>query len=382
MIKTVHVITGLATGGAEMMLYKLLSGIDRSRFEPVVISLMDKDTRISRSIEDLGVPVHSLGMRQGRVSFSAVSRLLKMVRVIEPDIIQGWMYHGNIAASLSGFLSFQKTPIIWNIRHSMHDLKFEKRTTAVLIRLGIFFSKSTVKVIYNSKKGAQQHEKLGYAAHRTIVIPNGFDCELFKPSSSARQLLRKSLNVTENDILIGSIGRYHPQKDYVNLLTAAGILADEYENVYFVLIGRGVEHENLEIAELIRQNKLLGRVHLLGERKDIASLMAGMDIIVSASSFGEAFPNIIGEAMASGVPCAVTDVGDSAWIVGDAGKVSPPRDAVSLARCCKDLIVIGQNERSHLGSVARQRVLDNFTLERIINQYEELYERVVLNKDG
>jgi len=380
MIKIIHVITGLATGGAEMMLLKLLAGIDRSRFDPIVISLMDADTRIRQDIAELDVQIYTLGMTQGRVSVTALMQLVRMIRVFKPDIIQGWMYHGNIAASISRFLSFQKAPVIWNIRHSMHDLKFEKRTTAVLIRLGAFFSRSAEKVIYNSRMGARQHQRLGYAAHRTIVIPNGFDCEHFKPSTLSRQLLRKSLNVTENDILIGSIGRYHPQKDYGNLLSAAAILAEEYDNVFFVLIGRGIEHENLEIIAMIKQNKLSDRVHLLGERKDIANLMAGMDIIVSSSSFGEAFPNIIGEAMASGVPCAVTDVGDSAWIVGDTGKVAPPRQAESLARCCKELIEIGQNERSHLGRLARQRVLDNFTLDRVINQYEALYEQVIYTK--
>jgi len=376
MIIIVHIITGLATGGAEMMLYKLLSGIDRSRFKPIVISLMDKDTRISHRIEELGVPVHSLGLAQGKVSFLALLRLIRTVRRCQPDIIQGWMYHGNIAASMCRLFSFYKPPVIWNIRQVL-GLEFEKRSTAALIRAAVFFSRSVAKIIYNTKLGAQQHERLGYVAHRTIVIPNGFDCEYFKPSALAKKALRKSLNLTDKHILIGSIGRYAQQKDYKNLLSAARILTDEYEYVNFVLIGREIEDSNLDIVELIKQNKLDSRVHLLGERKDVSSLMAGMDIVVSASSYGEGFPNVIGEAMASGVPCAVTDVGDSAWIVGDTGKVAAARDAPSLAKCCKQLIDIGEDERAHLGSLARQRVLDNFTLDIIINQYEELYERVV-----
>lgn len=378
MIKNLHIITDLDTGGAEMMLYKLLSGMSPSRYEPIVITLMNKDTRISRCIEELNVPVYALDMAQGQISFTILLRLLKIIRTKNPDIIQGWMYHGNMAASISRILSLQKIPVLWNIRHSMHNLKYEKRTTAAIIRAGAIFSKTVTRIIYNSRVGARQHEKLGYSGDRTIVIPNGFDCDRFKPSTSARQILRKNLNVSQDSIIVGSIGRFHPQKDYNNLLSAAGILTKKYMNLHFVLIGRGIEQNNSEIAELISQNKLTNRVHLLGERQDIPEIIAGMDIITSSSSYGEAFPNVIGEAMASGIPCVVTNVGDSAWIVGNSGKVVPPRDAQALATACKELIDAGLSERVRLGKVARQRILDNFSIEKIVARYEELYKQIVL----
>lgn len=376
MIKVIHIITGLHTGGAEMMLYKLLSRSTQSRFEHIVLTLMNKETGIGNDIEDLGVPVYDLGLSQGSISVLAIRRLLKIVHKVRPDVIQGWMYHGNLAASFGRMFSRQKVPVIWNVRHSMHGLKFEKGSTIVAIRISAVLSRSTHRIIYNSSRGAKQHERLGYCADHTIVIPNGFDCELYKPSVAARESLLRSLGVDDSNILIGSVGRFHKQKDHSNLLKAAGILARKYNNVRFVLIGRDVDGCNKEIVDLVSHNHISNKVYLLGERKDIPELTAGFDIATSSSRYGEGFPNVIGEAMSCGVPCVVTDVGDSAWVVGNTGKVVQPRDAESLARGWAELINEGRAGRAILGTKARQRVLDNFTLSKIVTQYETLYDQL------
>lgn len=370
-----HIITGLSTGGAEMMLYKLLSRINREDFQPIVISLRDEG-RLGKQIAALDIPIHTINMNPGIPTPSSIWRLIHKVHQLKPDLIQGWMYHGNMAATLSNF-NLKPVPVIWNIRHSVYSLKYEKRGTAAVIQLLSKISGFPNKILYNSKISANQHEKLGYKQSKTLVISNGFDTKLFAPSQKARTEIRTELGLPENALLIGLIGRYHPMKDHNNFLQAAAILRKSFPNVYFLLAGKGVNWENAVIKESIQTLGLQKRIHLLGERQDIPRLTAALDIASSSSSYGEGFANVIGEAMSCGVPCVVTDVGDSAWIIGETGKVVPPSNSEALAKALKELIELGTEGRRTLGDLARERIIKNFSLDSIVNQYEELYESLV-----
>lgn len=375
MIKVTHIITGLSTGGAEMMLYKLLAATDRSRFEPTVISLAGCGT-LGQRIEALGVKVHSVGMAPGIKLPAALLRLMRLARGLQPDLIQGWMYHGNLAATLCGRMVPGYVPVLWNIRHTPYDLKNEKPGTAAVIRLGARLSSRPERIIYNARASAQQHDLLGYAAHKVAVIPNGFDCDTFKPSESARWKIRRELGLDGQALLVGLIARYHPIKDHANFIRAAGTLAERLPEVNFVLAGRDVDKKNPALLDEIRKAGVASRTYLLGERADIPEITAALDL-ASSSSWGEAFPNVIGEAMACGVPCVVTNVGDSAWIVGETGIVVPPRDPAAWAKAWETLIKAGVAERRRLGVASRQRIADYFSLPKIVARYEELYEAVL-----
>jgi glycosyltransferase involved in cell wall biosynthesis len=377
-IRLFHIITSLSTGGAEMMLYKLLSAMDRSRFESSVISLVDKGI-IGARIESLGVPVYSAGMRRGLPTPLSVWRLRQLVSQLQTDLIQGWMYHGNLAATLAPYLvNCPKIPVIWNVRHSVYDLVYEKRLTRSVIRLGAKLSSQERYIIYNSKTSALQHESLGYCSDRTTIVPNGFDCELFCPSEDARFKLRRQLGIDDTTSLIGLISRYHPMKDHANFLRAMAEPELHNAGINAVLVGRGVDDGNSELMGTIRSLGLEERVHLLGERKDIPEIMAGLNVAAS-SSYGEGFPNVIGEAMACGVPCVVTDVGDSCWVVGETGRVVPPRSPKALAKACASLLEMPEYERRKLGERARKRILENFSLEAIVKQYERIYEEALFD---
>lgn len=371
-------INGLETGGAEMMLYKLLSATDRSQFEPAVVSLSGRGT-LGESVEGLGVPLHTVGMARSWPRPDAIRRLLKSVHRSQPDLIQGWMYHANIAASAAGWLAARRVPVLWNIRYSLYDLSVEKRRTAVLIRLGARLARSPVRIIYNAQISARQHAALGYAAGRERVIPNGFDCDRFRPRASARSELRTSLGVAPHTALIGLVARYHPMKDHTTFLRAAGLLGAKRPGIDFVLVGRGVTPGNAILSQQIQAAGLVGRVHRLGERTDIAEIMAGLDVATLTSAWGEGFPNVVGEAMACGVPCVVTDVGDAAWIVGDTGKSVPPREPVALAEAWAAMIELGPEGRGRLGQTARRRVSTHFALPQVVRQYEMLYQEVLAN---
>lgn len=354
------------------MLFKLCSRLDRRRFAPSVISLSDKGA-IGLRIEALGIPVYTLGMRPSRPSLAGLFRLSKLVSTLRPNLIQGWMYHGNLAASLAA----GSKPVVWGIRQSLYGLDKERVLTRWVIRLGAVVSRYSHAIVYNSHTSARQHEAFGFDASRSRTIPNGFDTEVFNLDENARVGIRQELGLSANVVLIGLVGRYHPMKDHRTFLNAVALLGKEFPEAHFLLAGREVDADNPALGAMLVEFELGDRVFLLGERKDIPQLNAALDIASSASAWGEGFANVIGEAMSCGVPCVVTDVGDSAWIVGDTGRVVPPRDPVALATAWMSLIALSRDERQTLGILARQRVIEKFSLGSVVKQYEDLYESLM-----
>jgi glycosyltransferase involved in cell wall biosynthesis len=376
-MKIVYVATGLNMGGAEIMLYNLLSTIDRDRFEPIVISLMDKGV-FGKQIEHLDIPVHTAGMLIGKPTIASIRRLIKLIKQVQPDIIQGWMYHGNLAAQFLNFVTGKKTPLLWSIHHSLHSISSEKPLTQVIIRFGSWSSKYVSKIAYVSERSQTQHQKIGYSSASSCVVPNGFDTDKFQPSTDVRQKFRQELNISNDTFLIGSQARYHPMKDHANFLQAAKILLAECPKTKFVMIGTNVDYENQALTDLIAELRIGGNIHLLGQRLDIPQITPALDILTSSSAFGEAFPLVLGEAMSCGIPCVVTDIGDSAWIVGDTGRVVPPKNPTALAQAWQEMITMDALVRANLGQAARKRIIDKFSLNTIVKQYEKLYQSMVI----
>lgn len=376
MIRVCHIITGLYTGGAEVMLYRLLGRTDRERFAPSVVSLIDRGA-LGERIEALGIPVHGLGMRAGRPSLAGLRRFRRLLRELRPDVLQGWMYHGNLAASLGARLAPGHPPVVWGIHHSLHDFGAERVSLRAIIRLSRLVSRLPAAAVYVSRASAAQHENFGFRHRRWAVIPNGFDGAAFRPNSERREEFRARFGASGPETLIGLIARHHPMKDHGNLFRAARLLQSSGRDFRLVLAGPGIEPANRELCGMIESLDLTGRVILLGECSDVAGIMAGLDILCMSSSHGEAFPLVVGEAMACGLPCVVTDVGDAAWLVGDAGRVVPPRDSEALAAALGELIDLGAAPRRAMGVAARQRVLDHFSLDGVVGEYQSLYRELL-----
>jgi glycosyltransferase involved in cell wall biosynthesis len=374
--KIIHLITQLGTGGAELMLYKILSGMDRDKFDCEVVSLVDVGL-VGKKIQSLGIPVHGVGMQLGRPNPLSILHFIRLLRKLQPGLIQGWMYHGNLAAQFVNAFLPKSVPVLWNIRHSLYDLAYEKWMTVWVIRLCAKLSRKPAQILYNSNVSAVQHEAIGYAADKRLMIPNGFDTDVYAPSEENKSSLRKELQIPSDSPLIGLIGRYHPMKDHANFLRAAAHLSKSHEEAHFLLAGINVDTNNRELMSLVNELKLSPKVHLLGNRDDISRLTASLDIASSSSYFGEGFPNVIGEAMACGVPCVVTNVGDSGAIVGDTGQVVPPKDPVAMATAWKQILDLGPQGRKELGMKARERVVNNFTLKKIVSEYETLYSKIL-----
>ena len=195
----VHFITGLNTGGAEIMLLKLLSAINLNKYNILVISLIDKGT-IGHKIESLGIEVLTLNLsRKSPVTLSLLS-LPFILKRFKPNIFHGWMYHANLLLSLTSLL-FPKVRIIWGIRHSLYDINKEKFLTRLVIYLSKFFSKKCTNIIFNSIISLEQHVKYGFSDNNCSVIHNGFDTKKFSPDNfteKQRNILRTQLKIPEN----------------------------------------------------------------------------------------------------------------------------------------------------------------------------------------
>jgi glycosyltransferase involved in cell wall biosynthesis len=367
-----HIITDVSTGGAEIMLLKLISHLDHQRFASRVISLTTPGP-IGDRLEALGVPVQALGMRPGSPDPRAVLRLAGWLRDNPPALVQTWMYHadlvGGIAARLAG-----PAPVIWGIRNSNLDVVHSRRSTRWTVRVCALLSRWVPDRIVSCSETARRiHAGLGYAADKMIVIPNGFNLDLFCPDGQAGVSVRQELGLSPAARLVGLVARFDPQKDHQTFIQAAAEIRARCAGTEFLLCGDGITWENAQLAGWIKERGLQDCFHLLGRREDIPRLSAALDVACSSSAYGEAFSNVLGEAMACGVPCVVTDVGDSAYIVGETGKVVPPRDPLALAQALLELLALPQDKWMQLGVKARQRTQQNFDIHAVVQHYEQLY---------
>ncbi|HUQ79564.1 MAG TPA: glycosyltransferase [Gemmatimonadaceae bacterium] len=370
-MRVAHIITGLTTGGAERSLYRMLASTVVRGLGAVVISMLDKGT-LGPAIEDLGVPVYELGMKRGFPTPGAARRLAQILRSSRVDVVQGWMYHANVAATVVAKLARLKAPVVWNVRDALDDFASEHRSTRRMIALSALLSHSPERIVYNSQASAGRHAAHGFATEKAVVIGNGFDVARFTPNDIARRRVRGELGIGGDAPVVSLVGRDDPVKDHAGFLRAAALVARDVPNVTFVMAGRGVDAENDRLTTLVADLALRDRVRLLGDRRDVAAIMAATDVMVS-SSWTEAFPNIVGEAMACGVPCVVTDVGDSSWIVGATGRVVPPRNPEALGAAVRGVLALQPAERKQLGLAARQRVEREFSLGAVAHRYEDLY---------
>jgi glycosyltransferase involved in cell wall biosynthesis len=368
MIRIVHVISDLDTGGAEMMLGKLILGLDRRRFSNSVISLTDRG-QLGRWIESLGASLYTLDMKRGQVDIRAVPRLVRLLRTIKPTIVHSWLYHADLLSTLAA--KFASTSfLLWNVRCSDMDLKRYRPLTKLVQRLLAWQSMVPAAVVVNSEAGRLQHARLGYRPRRWELIPNGFDMEQYRPDSDVRNSRRKEWQVSDDNVIIAHVARLDPMKDHATFLKSAQQVAGARPNARFVLIGKDTETLTNAVAACGIQD----RVQLLGYRSDVDSLLPAVDVFCLSSAFGEGFPNVLGEAMACGIPCVSTDVGDARSIVGETGIIVPVGNAAALARAMMELIDRGPAGRAALGRAARARIEEKFSLSRIVGQYAALYE--------
>ena len=375
-MRVLHVITAMGVGGAERMLSKLAAADALADTEQRVIAMLPGGGLVA-PMRSAGTCVDELDFLGGVPVLKGALGMARIVRGYDPDLVQGWLYHGNLGAALARAVSRRRIPLVWGIRQSLSTLEGENFMAHIAIALNRWCSSRPDRVLFNSRTSLLEHRAAGFDTRRADYLPNGFETRRFAPDPAARARWRAEWRAGPETVVFGLLARYHPAKDHAGFLEAAARVHAERPDTRFVLAGTGVDETNPALTDALRKTGLADRVHLLGERHDVADVLAAIDVYVSSSARIEAFSNSVGEAMSCAVPCVVTDIGDSPAVIGDTGLVVPPRNPAALAAAMIDMVDKSPATRAALGERARRRIVDEFDIESVARRYAELYGRLV-----
>lgn len=368
-MKILHIISSLGDGGAEALLMRLCKADLQN--EHIVVSLTTRG-KYASILESIGIGVYCLNMTR---SFSAIFKIFELrntIRIVRPDIVQTWMYHADFIGGIAARLA-SKVPVIWGVHNTSLVIGTSKFTTILICKLNSllsFFIPSSI--IYCADSAKLTHEKIGFCKTKSIVIYNGYDLDHFRPQPIEYARHRTNLGFASSDFVVGMVARFDPMKDHSNFCAAINLTLAVGNQVKVVLVGSGITDSNEELMAILSRFGLRGKVLLLGPRDDVHTLMAAFDLVV-LSSIKEAFPNVLAEAMACGVPCVTTNVGDAAGIVGEVGWVVPAGNSILLAEAIESAKVQWTDsvEWSNRKQMARRQIETNFSLRRMSATYIE-----------
>ena len=371
--KIMHIITSLEANGAQLMMLRLAEKMKENGYIIKVISLTSKN-KISENLKINGIELSVINFESLNLIYNLYI-LGKEIKKFNPNVVQTWMYHGDLIGGCIAKLVGVKL-IFWNIRHSDVDKKGMKITTRIIARICAFLSKIIpTKIICNSQKAINIHKKIGYKKSKFIYIPNGFNLAKIYQSTEKKLNIRKKLKLKKDTLLIGTIGRFHKQKDYPTIIKAAKYIFDKKKkNIFFLFCGDNIDYQNKELCFLLKKYKLQNKVKLLGYRKDIHNIIFELDLLVSSSSYGEGFPNVIGEAMSLSIPCIATDVGDSKMIIRDSKYIVQPENSKKLAELILDFCKLSKNERKIIGIKNKKIIEKNYSIEKVFKTYINTYK--------
>ena len=365
-MRILHLISGLGAGGAEHMLSRLVAA--SPQIEHYIFSVSGPGI-LSEDLSTGGARL--LNRPKGTSLVERTGDFARVLATNTPDVIQGWMYHGSLAALVAG-ARYPKARMYWNIRQSLAQPQFTRRSTRLAISGLAKASRIPKAIIYNAEAAAEDHERIGFSAKRRVTIPNGFDTSVFRPDPIARQAIRDELGISPDHLVFGLIARLDQWKNHSGFFQAASAVLQRHPEVTFVLAGTGLEKSNPEVSRLLGPNLADPRFKLLGDRRDVHRIQASLDFACNVSH-GEGFPNAVGEAMSAGVPCLVTDVGASRFLIGDTGIPIRSTSAEAIAEAMYAAIGLSERQRTELGEAARLRIIDHFSIDRVVQQYLTLY---------
>jgi glycosyltransferase involved in cell wall biosynthesis len=372
MITVVHVIVGLDVGGAELMLQRLVLN-SQKRVRHVVISLTNIG-EIGGGLRREGIQVYTLGFHRFWQLPLVFWRLIKCLISIKPDVVHTWMYHsdliGGMAAKFVG-----NDNIVWCVRST--DITKGKSKLTVLIRRVCSWLSCWLpsRIIYAANVSKDVHEKIGYSKKKGMVISNGFSRHFYEDSLVGKEAACKKLGIPCDKIIVGSVGRFNLVKGHEVFLKSAFLINKYRDDVAFVLVGRGLEVGNSKLEKLLNKYPM-DNIYYLGERRDILSCYRAFDIFC-LHSVTEGFPNVLGEAMATGLRCVTTDVGDAAFLLNDDRFVVPPNDSEALANALISSMNLTCEEVSYSKMANQKRIVNFFSVEKAVDEYIEVYNDLV-----
>lgn len=356
----VHVITNFAgVGGAEMMLSRLIQATEQ-QYQHVIIALMEI-SEVYQNTLDRCQAHYALGWN-GLNTLGTIQKLRALLKQLAPQTVQCWMYHANALTSLSVIGLKRKPKVIWGIHHSLASPKEESISTKIALGLSKLLSEQPQAIIYCAHSSMQQHQAFGFHNSNSHVIANGVYLNKFQPNSELHE-----------PIVIGFAGRYHPAKGYPYLFETLAKLKDQ--PIVFKIAGGGASFNNPEVKALFEQYQLdQNKVELLDQVSDMPAFYQSIDAFLM-TSITEGFPNVLVEAMASGLPCISTDVGDASYILQELGYIVPPRDSDALAQAILRYLQLNTDEKLALKQVTRQRVEQHFSIETVSQQYMQVWSQ-------
>lgn len=358
----VHIIPTLERGGAEQTLVRLITHTNPSLIQHSIICLIDggpllEEIRpyLKHCVIMTGYPWRSY-------------KIIKHLKQWKPDVVQTWMYHPNVLGGIAAKISKIKK-IFWNIRITKLKWAYHSFNSFLFYFLGFLFSYFIPnKIVYCSESGIKFHEGKGYCKNKSVFIPNGLDTKDFITTPNQKISLDKKLKLGKHTFVIGMLARFHPQKDFETFFKAADLFSIKHPHTKFVLAGHHLTEDNPDLLSLIppaiRQN-----VILLGNHSNVKEVFACLDLFTLAS-MAEGFPNVVAEAMASGIPAVASDVGDAALIIGNTGWIVPPRDPAALEAAWEEAL---KSKLQSQGTAARKRIEQTFSLQKMIDAYTNLY---------
>jgi len=359
--RLLFITSSLGQGGAERMLFALLRDLDHAQFKATVISLRSGGV-YAQQLRDAGITVQEYNFKLDYSSIIQFTQLNRLARETKPDLVIGWMYHGNLVASIVG--AILRTSVIWNVRHALGDPQGDRWSTRILIRASALFSRYCQRVIFNSSRSMQAHIKIGYSATRSIMIANGIETARFVQQHIGQS--RAQLRVPVDAKVVGLVARVHPVKDHGTFLRAMVAVRQAIPELWIVLVGLDTDGPAIR-AQLIELG-IADRCSCLGARIDTEQIYPALDLLCS-SSRSEGFPNVIAEAMACGVLCVATNAGESAEITGKFGAIVEVGDAESMSSQVQRLLRLSPEVRKNLGHQARNQIMDRFSLRKMIAAY-------------
>lgn len=369
-IKVLHLIPNLGSGGAEAMLTKLIRNNRDNNVSMCVVTLFTNNY-FYNEISETGTKIYSLNINNGALGLLKLLKLLVILIKEKPDVIQTWMYHCDFIGALLKVL-FPRKKLVWNIRHSKLVKNVDKNTTILLAKILSKLSFLPNKIICGSTAAYEYHLELGYKEKKIVVIPNGFDTVHFSPDSNIKEIVREELSILDGNLIIGHVGRAKKIKNQIALIEAFSNISEKYSNINLVLIGNGLR-EKYDQHNLVMNNN---KIYLMDETPNVHKYLKAFDLFV-LPSLSEGFPNVIGEAMASGVPCVSTRVGDSAKIINKPELIAERNSPIDLEKKILYWLELNNVEKEELKIYSRNRIINTYSINKIVASYIDIYRKLV-----
>ena len=371
-MRILHIISGLKRGGAETQLFRICK-FDQDN-DHIVVSLSNKQG-YGDILEKLNVPVYALNFSSGRINISGLIKLYRIMKQLKPDVVQTWMNHSDLIGGIIARIAGIKN-IFWGVHQTILIKGKSKASTIMIVKLNAFLSNLIPnKIIYCAEKSREVHELIGFKKSKGVVIQNGYDIKVFHQNDSLGKNFRDKLKIPQDAFIIGHVASYDPLKGQDTLIKSLSSLLKRKIKFIAILVGTNLDHLNDDLVSSLKDNGLSDNVHLLGIRDDILSVMNAIDLFL-LSSISEAFPNVLNEAMLCGTPCLTTNVGDAALIVDKTGWIVEPRDSTGMADACVHALNEKEKNSEHWKNrkeSCRKRIIENFSFEKMINKYKEIW---------